>query len=211
MNRIQYKSGRRSLWFILYGSLYNALCSARKNRRVRVARLIFSTAAAANLLPSSATGGGRSRHKLFALRAHNPSVVDTKSFFHNKKNPHSRMGMRIFWLREEDSNFRPHLCGARNALFSLSLGAFRPRQRACCSLYPALRALAPAHRLFAQGLITLGRRRKLIHNKKIKGTPKGVPLISGKLHRFRYRHSFLKDIVVIFLQKLFFRNFLSLT
>ena len=84
-----------------------------------------------------------------------------------------------FWLREEDSNFRPHLCGARNALFSLSLGAFRPRQRACCSLYPALRALAPAHRLFAQGLITLGRRRKLIHNKKIKGTPKGVPLISG--------------------------------
>ena len=33
----------------------------------------------------------------------------------------------------------------------------------------------------------------------------------GKLHRFKLQHSFLKDIVVIFLQKLFFRNFLSLT
>ena len=36
-------------------------------------------------------------------------------------------------------------------------------------------------------------------------------LFFGTSHRFRYRHSFLKDIVVIFLQKLFFRNFLSLT
>ena len=44
------------------------LCASPKNRRVRVARLIFWSTAAANLLPSSATGGGRSRDPQHAPR-----------------------------------------------------------------------------------------------------------------------------------------------
>jgi len=46
------------------------------------------------------------------------------------------------------------------------------------------------HRLFARGLITLGRKTApASHNKKLKGHQNGVPLISGTLHRQRYHNN----------------------
>ena len=47
----------------------------------------------------------------------------------------------------EQTGFEPAatVCGARNSLSSLSLGEFRPRHRAYCSLYPPPAALANAH------------------------------------------------------------------
>ncbi len=60
------------------------LCFAKKSSGFRLSSIFWSTAPA-NLLPSSATGSGRSRDKLFALRAHNPTFADTKSFLQSQK------------------------------------------------------------------------------------------------------------------------------
>ncbi len=69
---------------------------------------IFCVTAAANLLPSSPTGRGRSRNKLFALRAHNPEGT-TVHIIHSKQeetcNP--KWDCRFLWLRRKDLNQRP--------------------------------------------------------------------------------------------------------
>ena len=74
-----------------------------------------------------------------------------------KNKAHQTVCLAFLWLREEDSNFRPYLCGARNAYARCSLRRISTAAEADLLPVSAAGGGRRRHRLFAQGLITLGR------------------------------------------------------